>query len=121
MSNHNGQTNTALAEAFTRRLGQLGLSRREFARRSGLSRQTIHHIENDNRTDLAPATFAALDETLRWPTGMAYALAKGEPLQQTESDVDRATKLRWAIIERIATLSIEDLEAMVYQWADDTR
>lgn len=120
MSNHNGHPNTALSEAFTRRLAQLGLSRREFSRRSGLSRQTVFHIEIENRTDLAPATFAALDDALRWPTGQAYALAKNEPLQHVESEDDRANALRWAIVQRLTTLSLEDLETMVYQWADDT-
>ena len=118
--NNQPQTNTALAEAFTKRLAQLGLSRRQFAIRSGLSRQTLHNIEIEHRTDLAPSTYAALDAGLRWPQGKAHALATGEPFtEESESTEERADKLRWVIVRRLTTLSLEELETMCYQWADN--
>lgn len=117
--NNPATQNTALAEAFAHRIAQLGLSRREFAKRSGLSRQTIHHIENECRTDLAPSTFEALDVALRWGTGKSYALANGLAWSDLQDDNARALELKWKMVQRLDTLSIEELEAMVYQWADN--
>lgn len=120
---NNPATDTiTLASAFTQRLAQLGMSRREFAKRSGLSRQTIHNVEVEQRTELAPATLAALDNALRWPTGKAYALANGEPFADSDgqSDEDKANGLRWVLVKRLDSLSLAELETMIYQWADET-
>lgn len=115
---------TMLSQAITKRLGQLGISRRELVRKSGLSRQTIHNIEVDGRVDLAPATLAKLDEHLQWTPGTAYALAKGDSVWLDHDALtreERANGLRWVVTERIRTLSLEDLETLCYQWewADD--
>lgn len=97
------------------------MSRRAFAIRSGLSRQTVHNIEVECRTELAPATLAALDVALRWPTGKAHALANGDEFDDgPETTNERINRLRWVIVQRLDTLSLEELETMVYQWADNT-
>ena len=67
-----------LAAHITERLNQLGMSRRELARRAQLSRQTIHNIEKEGQTNLKPSTFKALDEALYWEPGTALALALGK-------------------------------------------
>ena len=110
----------SLSDAFTHRLAQLGLSRRAFAARSGLSRQTLHNIEIECRVDLAPSTFAALDQGLHWPTGKAWALAHGQDVEANETDTEeRANAMRWVIVQRISSMPLEDLETMVFQWADN--
>ena len=108
-----------LSQAFTKRIGQLGISRREFVRRSGLSRQTLHNIEVDCRVDLLPATLQKLDEHLQWKPGTAYALSQGDSAWLSEDELtreERANGLRWVAFERIRYLSLEDLETLVYQW-----
>lgn len=127
MDNHATQTNEhtngletpALSQALTKRLAQLGLSRREFAARSGLSRQTIHHIEIEHRTNLAPATLQALDIGLRWVPGTAYALCHGEPVvNEPETNEEREHAMRYLGVRHIMSMSLEDLECMLYKWAE---
>lgn len=77
---------SVLAENLAFRLEQLGMSRRELGRRTGLSRQTIHHIEHEGGTNLKPSTFRALDESLRWNPGTAMALAMGQLPPQHAGD-----------------------------------
>lgn len=119
---NNGDNRTLLSKYFTERLAQLGLSRREFVRRSGISRQTLHHIEHEGRTALAPSTYAKLDEHLHWSAGTAYALANGddEPLRNRPivSGDERESALRWKVVRRIQTLTIEELEALLYAWEE---
>ena len=111
---------TMLGKALTERLYQLGISRREFVRRSNISRQTLHHIEHDGRTALAPATYAALDEHLKWTAGTAYALANDndEPLKDRPlvDGNERLRSLRWIAVEHVQRLSLEDLERLIYEW-----
>lgn len=111
-----------LSTAFKKRIEQLGISRREFTRRSGLSRQTIHNIEVGGRVELAPSTFHALDEHLRWTPGTAWALAHNDDSLISNDPAimeQRAQALRWIIVERIKSMPLEDLETLVYQWADN--
>lgn len=116
----NRQPPTTLAMAFTKRLAQLGISRREFTRLTGVSRQTLHNIEVEGRTVLAPATLAALDRGCRWQPGTALALAHGDDSVLADADVwsreAKANELRWLLVERITRMSLEDLETMAYQW-----
>lgn len=82
MGNQAETHSSQLAERITERLDQLGMSRRELSRRTGLSRQTIHNIEKEGSTNLKPATFRALDAALHWDSGTALAFAlgkKGDP------------------------------------------
>jgi len=111
---------TMLGKAFTERLYQLGISRREFVRRSDISRQTLHHIEHDGRTALAPTTYAALDEHLKWTPGTAYALANGDDSVLKDRPLvdgnERLQALRWRAVEHLQTLTVEDLERLLYEW-----
>lgn len=66
-----------LGKRVQERLHQLGMSRRELARRANLSRQTIHNIEHEGATNLKPSTLKALDKALKWEDGTALALALG--------------------------------------------
>ncbi len=78
MPNRTDRQNLTLAGQLAGRLEQLGMSRRELSRRTGLSRQTIHNIEHEGNTNLKPSTFSALDTALKWEAGTALALAMGQ-------------------------------------------
>lgn len=77
MSNQTDRQARTLAAGITERLEQLGMSRRELARRAKLSRQTIHNIEKLGSTNLKPSTFTALDSALKWEPGTSLSLALG--------------------------------------------
>lgn len=99
-----------LSREVAQRIDEFGIARAEFARRSGVSRQTIYNIEVLGWTSLRPTTYAILDKYLRWQPGTAYALAteridKAVPLEPDEC----IYKIRWRIIERLETLSVDDL------------
>ena len=114
-----GQTHAAspLGAELARRLKQLGISRREFVSRSGVSRQTLHKIEHEGHTELRDQTYAALDEHLYWVPGTAVALAHGDISAVEQADaltrVDRESAYRWRIVERLSSMSLDDLERMV--------
>jgi len=104
-----------LSVEITKRLKQLGYSRREFERVSGISRQTLFKIEKQNETELRDKTYQLLDEHLRWVPGSAMKLAHGE--MNTAEDAitlaDRESAYRWRIVEKIQTMTLTDLETMV--------
>jgi len=106
-----------LAREVRKRLDQLGLTRRELARRTGLSRQTIHNIENGYTVHFRPQTLSALDHALMWNVGTAAQLARGEMdhLSETERDtaVRNADVIRWHIVQRISSLSVDELERLI--------
>lgn len=104
------------ALAFTQRLNQLGLSRRELMRRSGLSRQTLHHIEHGGRTTLKPPTMQALDKALHWHPGTTAALCRGDFTGIEHADewviVEREGAYRWRIVQRMSRMSLQELEKL---------
>lgn len=104
-----------LAGEITKRLVQLKISRREFVRRTGLSRQTLHNVEREGVTDLWPTTFHALDLGLEWPTGTAQELAKGNAsaISSVLTIDERLAYLRNDVMQRIADMDLEKLEALV--------
>ena len=108
---------TALGRELAKRLRQLGISRREFVNRSGVSRQTLLKIELEGHTVLRDQTYAALDEHLYWVPGTAVALASGDISAVEQADalttVDRESAYRWRIVERLQTMSLDELERMV--------
>lgn len=111
------ETQTALGKAFTYRLNQLGLSRRELVRRTGLSRQTLHNIEHSN-LPLLPATLAAIDVALRWTEGTALALYDGTDVPKESSEPDRVEALRMRVVKRVILMTADELEKLVTEWAD---
>lgn len=108
---------TQLGAELAKRLKQLGISRREFVSRSGVSRQTLHKIEHEGHTELRDQTYAALDEHLYWVPGTAVALASGDVSAAEQADaltqVDRESAYRWRIVERLQSMSLNELERMV--------
>lgn len=115
-------TQTELGKAFTHRLRQIGLSRRELERRSGLSRQTLHNIEHGEANQL-PATLAIIDEHLRWREGTALALQDGDTSVLNGKANHTASELaakRLDAIQRIVLMSEDELETLITQWADQT-
>jgi len=108
---------TLLADAFTQRMNQLGISRREFERRSGLSRQTLFKIENEQHVRLEARTLAILDEHLRWVPGTALALSRGDETAVERADAltlaDRESAYRWRIVETITKMTLTELETLV--------
>ena len=121
MNNHDSQTTapnaSLLAREFTRRITQLGISRRELVKRTGLSRQTLHNIEHGGRIELRPATLAALDAGLMWHPGTSFALSNGDVSVLETADAsmhaDREHAYRWRIVERISKMNLGDLERLV--------
>lgn len=113
-----------LSLEVTKRMKQLGISRREFERRSGLSRQTLFKIERGGHTDLRDMTYQLLDEHLKWVPGTALALSRGEVQAASDADAlttaDRESAYRWRIVERIQTMSLDELETMVAIWEERT-
>lgn len=127
MNNHLPSTDdvpsSLLAKEFTRRIEQLGMSRRQLTQRSGLSRQTLHNIEREGRTDLKPGTYQALDTALHWRPGTCLALAKGDASVLDTADAmmhrDKESAYRWRIVERIQRMSLVELERMVSMMEGD--
>lgn len=121
MNNHGPNADASqasvLAREFTRRISQLGMSRRELTKRTGLSRQTLHNIEREGRTDLKPATLQALDRGLYWRPGTCLALLAGDVSVLDSADAmlhaDKESAYRWRIVERIQRMSLVELERMV--------
>ena len=112
-----GTGGSVLADAFKRRITQLGISRRELTRRTGLSRQTLHNIEHEDKTELKPSTYQALDRALYWYPGTTYALSQGDESVLDHADTmlhaDKESAYRWRIVERIQRMPLEELEKMV--------
>lgn len=99
------------------------MSRREFVKRSGISRQTLHNIEIESRINLTKTTMDLLDKHLHWPPGTTWALCNNDDSYfhpDAETVEERAQGLRWVLTQRIESLSLEDLETLVYQWAETT-
>lgn len=117
MAPEQGSGQTLLGAELARRLKTLGLSRREFVSRSGISRQTLHKIEHEGHVDLRAITYALLDEHLKWAPGTAVGLAEGTVIAVEQADVlaraDRESAYRWRIVERLATLELEQLERII--------
>ena len=121
MNNHVGtgvaMASSILAEAFTRRITQLGISRRELTKRTGLSRQTLHNVEHGGSTELKPATLQALDRGLYWRPGTSHALSQGDESALDTADAtmhaDKESAYRWRIVERIQRMSLAELERIV--------
>lgn len=113
----NDEVTSLLAREFTKRIEQLGISRRELTRRVNISRQTIHHIENDNRTEMRPSTYAAIDKGLHWRPGTALALSQGNADVLAESDTmtleDRTDATRWRIVARVYSMTLDELDRLV--------
>jgi len=107
-TNHPTERPQALAVELAERLEQLGMSKRELSRRTGLSRMTIHNIINEGATNLKPTTFDAIDDTLRWGKGRAFALALGKGTPRELEDRVREYLARIAF--HLSTMSSEDLE-----------
>lgn len=97
-----------LAAGLAQRLDQLGMSRRELARRTGLSRQTIHNIEHEGAINLKPSTLDALDDALRWTPGTALALTLGR--NKTEQIERLLMQYLANIAIHLSSMTTEELE-----------
>lgn len=96
------------------RMEQLGISKRELSTRTGLSRQTINNIEHGKV--LMGKTIAALDNGLYWKPGTALALSQGDDSLLKDADLlikeDDGSVTRWALVMRVASLNINELEQL---------
>lgn len=104
-----------LASEITKRLAGLRISRREFVRRTGLSRQTLHNVEREGLTDLWPTTFKALDRGLEWPEGTAKQLAAGDVtvIDEVLSLDQRLTMLRNQLMHGILQMDLPELSHLI--------
>lgn len=96
------------------RMLKLGMSKRELATRTGLSRQTINNVENGKI--LIGRTLAALDNGLYWKAGTALALSEGNDSLLKDADLlikeDDGSVTRWSLVMRVASMSLNELDQL---------
>lgn len=106
-----------LGQQMRNRLKQLGLSRRDLARATGLSRQTLHHLEYDSERGFALSTFDSIDEGLKWPKGTAEAYYRGVVDAKDQlagwSVEERIENYLGSILAHLATMDVDELEREV--------
>lgn len=106
--------NLVLAEAMRERMANLGISKRELATRTGLSRQTINNIENGR--EAIGRTLAALDNGLYWKPGTALALSQGKASSLADFDLlikeDDGSVTRWRLVMKVASMDIKELDQL---------
>jgi transcriptional regulator with XRE-family HTH domain len=106
-----------LGREIDKRLVQLGLSRREFARRANIGRQTLQDIIHDPNKRISERTFAALDHGLKWEAGVSKAFHAGN--QQARDKVgamsidERINGYLLQILQRLGEMNIDQLEREV--------
>lgn len=118
------QSTSLLGEEIQKRLRQLGMSQRELARRSGVSRQTIQNVIHQPHWGFSDETFTALDIGLKWQAGTAKAFhqgfrnarEKGNPL----SIEDRINAYLMTILRRLSEMDIDQLEREVHMLEEDS-
>lgn len=100
-----------LAEVVTRRREELGLTKSDLARRAGVTRSTIHEIENGARHKLQPATYRHLDSALQWDPGTLQRMTTTTMLLETKSMVaqiqSRLAPIQASRVEALAELLLE--------------
>lgn len=71
----------AVATAINTRLGELGLTQKELAARSGLGESTIRQLQKNYRPDRSPRpyTLEAISVALQWPATHLAEVLGGEP------------------------------------------
>jgi predicted DNA-binding protein (UPF0251 family) len=106
-----------LGHEIDKRLAQLGLSRREFARRANIGRQTLHEIIHNPDKRIADATFVALDNGLKWQAGVSRAFHQGvsnaRELVGAMSTEQKINDYLIQILQRLAQMDIDALEREV--------
>lgn len=105
-----------LGPQIEKRLAQLGLSRREFARRANIGRQTLQEIIHDPLHRISDKTFAALDKGLKWEAGASKAFHEGNPNARIVvgmSTDERINGYLLQILVRLAQMDIDQLEREV--------
>lgn len=86
------------------------MSRRELARRSGISKQTIHNLEHSTK-GFHLATFEALDRALKWQPGTAEIYHAGNQPDSTERSKKQILRqYLTGIMIHLARMDIDDLE-----------
>lgn len=108
MSNDTEILGGKLAIKVNERLDNLGMSKRELSRRTGLSRQTIHNIVNEGSTNLKPSTFDAIDTALKWDPGTSLAFALGADTPKDSEEKFRQYLSRIAV--HLSHMSTQQLE-----------
>jgi len=115
MSPHDGDS--ILGPEIDKRLAQLGLSRREFARRANIGRQTLQEIIHNPNKRISERTFVALDKGLKWEAGVAKAFHRGQmDARDTVEGVsidESINSYLLQILQRLAEMSLEQLEREV--------
>lgn len=106
-----------LGTEIDKRLAQLGLSRREFARRANIGRQTLHKIIHNPEKQILDSTYAALDSGLKWQAGTARAFHEGNPnardMVGAMSTEQKVNEYLVQILQRLSQMDIEQLEREV--------
>lgn len=108
-----------LGEQITKRLGQLGMSRRELSRRVNISRQTLHFLEHEPERNFAPSTFEELDRGLKWSPGTARAFHDGILLGGNDMNV-KVVKYIKSILAHLESMDIEQLEREVLMLEEES-
>jgi hypothetical protein len=113
-----------LGQEITKRLAQLGMSRREFSRRNKLSRQTLHSLEHSYNKGFAPSTFDAVDVGLKWPSGTAKAfyegIANAKDLLGGSTTEELIREYLSSILGHVCQMNLEELEREVLMLEEET-
>lgn len=106
---------SVLGHEIDNRLVQLGYSRREFARRANIGRQTLQDIIHNPGKRISGKTFDALDSGLKWQTGTARAFHAGNTKARDAgaSVEQRINDYLLQILQRLAAMDIDQLEREV--------
>jgi hypothetical protein len=117
MATNYGRPRSILGIEIQKRLGQLGISRRELSRRIPVSRQTLQELIHNPDKGFADSTFEALDIGLKWEAGTARAFHRGIINARQKvgamSVEERINEYLLQILERLSQMDIEQLEREV--------
>lgn len=100
---------TLLGRMVMQRLEQLGVPRRTFCIKSGISRQTLYEIEHQGKVNLMPATLKAIDCGCYWEPGTAARYATGDDTVDKPAE-ERIDEYIRRILERLSVMTIDELE-----------
>jgi transcriptional regulator with XRE-family HTH domain len=108
-NNHTNDSGTLLGRMVVDRLRQLGVTRSQLSRNTGISRQTIWEIEHNGRVNISPVRLSALDNALHWPPGTAMQYALGQEPNPV-ADGERIEVYVARILELISHFTVDELE-----------
>lgn len=94
---------TAVAEAITTRLAELGMTQNDLSTRSGVSVATVRQLQrNYEAKRRSPRTLSALSEALRWPADHLARVRDGAVAADDLHATDASDSTVATIIDKLA-------------------